>query len=114
MHGVAPARHDDDVPGHEQRDQPDDPPAQRQPVGERPRDRDRGHVIRDLKHDGDQVVVAKGGRGGHGNLYAIVRIDVPSSLTARERELFEELARVSRFNPRATVGKESAHESRHA
>lgn len=54
------------------------------------------------------------GRGGHGNLYAIVRIDVPSSLTARERELFEELARVSRFNPRATVGKESAHESRHA
>ncbi len=32
-------------------------------------DRDRGHVLRDLKAPGDQVIVARGGRGGHGNAY---------------------------------------------
>jgi len=44
------------------------------------------------------------GRGlaaDHSDLYAIVRIDVPTTLTARERELFEELAKVSSFKPRA-------------
>lgn len=44
------------------------------------------------------------GRGlaaGHSDLYAMVRIDVPTALTPRERELFEELAKVSSFNPRA-------------
>ena len=30
-------------------------------------DRDRGHVLRDLKQPGDQVTVARGGRGGRGN-----------------------------------------------
>jgi GTP-binding protein len=30
-------------------------------------DRDRGHVLRDLKQPGDEVVVGKGGRGGRGN-----------------------------------------------
>jgi GTPase len=30
-------------------------------------DRDRGHVLRDLKEPGDEVVVGKGGRGGRGN-----------------------------------------------
>jgi len=30
-------------------------------------DKDRGNILRDLIHDGDTVVVAKGGRGGKGN-----------------------------------------------
>lgn len=51
------------------------------------------------------------GHGGRGDLYAQVRVDVPASLTPRERELFEELSRVSRFDPRATAGKEAAHGS---
>lgn len=44
------------------------------------------------------------GRGlaaDHSDLYAMVRIDVPTTLSARERELFQELAKVSSFNPRA-------------
>lgn len=37
---------------------------------------------------------------GKGDLYASVRIVVPKVLEKRERELFEELAAVSRFDPR--------------
>lgn len=41
------------------------------------------------------------GSGTHrGNLYAVVHIDIPGTLTARERELFEALAKESRFEPR--------------
>jgi GTP-binding protein len=39
------------------------------PVGTIVRDRDRGHLLRDLKNLGDQVIVAKGGVGGHGNKF---------------------------------------------
>jgi curved DNA-binding protein len=49
------------------------------------------------------------GHGGRGDLYALVRIEVPARLTERERELFEELSRASHFDPRATVAKESGH-----
>jgi GTPase len=38
------------------------------PPGTLVRDRDRGHLLRDLK-PGDQVIVARGGRGGHGNAH---------------------------------------------
>jgi len=40
-------------------------------------------------------------RGGAGDLYVEVRIVVPKRLRRRERELFEELARVSTFDPRS-------------
>ncbi len=46
-----------------------------------------------------------------GDLYAVTHIALPTTLTARERELFEELARVSRFNPRGAPKKENADES---
>ena len=39
-------------------------------------------------------------RGAAGDLYAEVRIMVPPSLSAEERRLFEELGRVSSFDPR--------------
>ncbi len=35
-----------------------------------------------------------------GDLFAVVKIVVPKSQTDREKELFEELAKVSKFNPR--------------
>ena len=49
------------------------------------------------------------GTGGRGDMYAIARVDVPASLTPRERALFEELARESRFDPRAIIAKEAVH-----
>lgn len=41
-----------------------------------------------------------GSGAGRGNLYAVVHIDIPRTLTARERELFQALAKESRFEPR--------------
>ncbi|MFF9373162.1 DnaJ C-terminal domain-containing protein [Streptomyces griseoluteus] len=41
-------------------------------------------------------------RGANGDLYAELRIMVPPKLGDRERELFEELAAVSSFDPRRT------------
>ncbi len=41
-----------------------------------------------------------GPRGGHGDLYAKVQIVVPRDLSTKERELFEQLAEISRFEPR--------------
>lgn len=40
------------------------------------------------------------GRSAAGDLYAVVLIDVPATLTERERELFEALAKDSSFHPR--------------
>ena len=39
-------------------------------------------------------------RGADGDLYAEIRIMVPPELDDEERELFEELAAVSTFDPR--------------
>jgi curved DNA-binding protein len=41
-------------------------------------------------------------KGKPGDLYAVVKIMVPKKLTTRERELFEELAAVSDFDPRGS------------
>ena len=38
--------------------------------------------------------------GGHGDLYVRIRIEVPKHLSARERQLFEELSKASAFQPR--------------
>ena len=49
------------------------------------------------------------GRGiaqGSSDIYAIVHIDVPTTLTDPERALYLELARVSPFNPRMAADKE--------
>ena len=43
-----------------------------------------------------------------GDLYAVVQIRVPKQLSARERELFEELADVSDFNPRRSRRRSTA------
>jgi curved DNA-binding protein len=40
-------------------------------------------------------------RGTPGDLYAEVRVMTPERLNDRERELYEELSRVSAFDPRA-------------
>jgi curved DNA-binding protein len=48
------------------------------------------------------------GRDGRGDLYATVHIDVPATLSERERELFTELATTSHFNPRVLAGKEKS------
>jgi curved DNA-binding protein len=41
------------------------------------------------------------GDGGRGDLYAIVRIEVPTTATAEEKALWEQLASASKFKPRA-------------
>ncbi|MGO9487855.1 MAG: DnaJ C-terminal domain-containing protein [Solirubrobacteraceae bacterium] len=38
--------------------------------------------------------------GSSGNLYAVVEVQVPKRLSKRERELFEQLAETSKFDPR--------------
>jgi curved DNA-binding protein len=38
--------------------------------------------------------------GSTGDLYAVVKIEVPASVGAREKELFEQLAQTSNFDPR--------------
>jgi len=44
-------------------------------------------------------------RRSPGDLYAEISIRVPQTLSAEERELFEQLAKVSRFAPRPTRSK---------
>jgi curved DNA-binding protein len=45
---------------------------------------------------------------GGGDLYAVVQIHVPKHLSSEERELFEELATVSNFNPRSSRQRSAA------
>jgi curved DNA-binding protein len=47
-------------------------------------------------------------KGSDGDLYAEIRIVVPERLSAQERKLFEELARVSSFQARQHGGRSNA------
>jgi DnaJ-class molecular chaperone len=40
-------------------------------------------------------------KGGRGDEYVRLRIEIPKEVSAEEKRLFEELSRVSRFNPRS-------------
>jgi curved DNA-binding protein len=42
--------------------------------------------------------------GERGDFYVVVNIQVPEQITAEEREAWEKLARVSRFDARAKTG----------
>ncbi len=42
--------------------------------------------------------------GGAGDFYCVLQVAAPGSLSERERALYEELARISRFNPREHFG----------
>ena len=50
--------------------------------------------------DGDET------KKGRGDLYALVHIDIPATLTDRERELYQELANLSTFDPRKNSTKQ--------
>jgi curved DNA-binding protein len=43
-----------------------------------------------------------GQAGERGDLYVVINVQTPSHLTSEERELWEKLRSVSRFNPRAS------------
>jgi DnaJ-class molecular chaperone len=47
-------------------------------------------------------------RGGRGDLYARLKVAVPRHVSDEERRLYEELRRVSRFNPRAEARRRAA------
>ena len=42
-------------------------------------------------------------KGGFGDLYAVLHIANPSTLTEEERSLYESLSKNSSFNPRASI-----------
>ena len=43
----------------------------------------------------------KNGQGGRGNLIANIKTVVPKELTDEEKKLFEELNKISKFDPRS-------------
>ncbi|MEP7069492.1 MAG: DnaJ C-terminal domain-containing protein [Usitatibacter sp.] len=47
--------------------------------------------------------------GGEGDLYAIVQIVNPTVLTEREKEIFQQLATASHFDPRGHFAREKSH-----
>ena len=42
----------------------------------------------------------KDGKGGRGDLIATIRVLVPKNLTKEEKELYEKMKEISKFNPR--------------
>jgi curved DNA-binding protein len=64
---------------------------------------------------GQQLRLAKRGlpkAGAEGDLYAIVQIVVPSSVSEKEAELYRGLATASSFNPRVHFDQENGSENR--
>ena len=66
------------------------------PVGTMIIDKETGHLMKDLRNDGDQVIAAKGGRGGKGNVhYKSSTRQAPNfaeaGAPAKEREVILEL-----------------------
>lgn len=53
-----------------------------------------------LRLRGRGMPQAPGAPATRGDMYALVRVDVPAQATPEERKLLEELARISSFNPR--------------
>ncbi len=64
-------------------------------------------------NSGQQLRLAKRGLpkpgGGEGDLFAVVKIVMPSVLSEREQALFKELAEASTFNPRSEIFNEATH-----
>ena len=64
-------------------------------------------------NSGQQLRLGKRGLpkpgGGEGDLFAVVKIVMPPTLTDREQALFKELADASTFNPRSTLFNEAHH-----
>ncbi|MCI8482324.1 MAG: DnaJ domain-containing protein [Clostridia bacterium] len=50
----------------------------------------------------------KDGKGGRGDLIATVKIMVPKKLTKQEKEIFEKLKEISKFNPRSKRGRKKS------
>ena len=70
--------------------------------------------IRPGTHAGQQLRIAKRGLPKpqeEGDLFAIVQIVVPPTVSEKERELYSELAKASNFNPRAHFGQETRSET---
>ena len=47
----------------------------------------------------------KDGKGGRGDLTVTIKIMVPKQLTKKEKEIYEKLKEISKFNPRANNHK---------
>ena len=59
---------------------------------------------RQLRVKGQGLPTQPGKSEERGDLYVVTRVDVPTQVTKEERELWEQLARISRFQPRDASG----------
>jgi curved DNA-binding protein len=53
-----------------------------------------------LRVKGQGLPLQPGAAGDRGNLYVVVKVNVPTHITKDERELWEKLAATSTFRPR--------------
>jgi curved DNA-binding protein len=64
-------------------------------------------------NSGQQLRLGKRGLpksgGGEGDLFAVVKIVMPTELSEREQALFKELSEASTFNPRSQLFDEASH-----